>query len=94
MMLSVMMRRRMLNGVAPMALRMPNSRVRSRTEMSMMLLTPTMPLSSVRMPTTHSAVRMMRMPSSICNDCVKRLKIHIASLSSGAASWLLPRLAL
>ena len=37
-------------GLAPSALRMPNSKVRSCTVTSMMLLTPTMPASSVPRP--------------------------------------------
>ena len=37
-------------GLAPSALRMPNSEVRSVTVTSMMLLTPTMPASSVPRP--------------------------------------------
>ena len=86
MMLSMMMSRRMLEGLAPMALRMPNSRVRSFTEMSMMLLTPTMPESNVNRPTIHKAVRMMLMPVFICMFCVKRFHIHTALSSSGAAS--------
>ena len=40
-------------GFAPMARRMPISWVRSRTLTNMMLLTPTMPLSSVKMPMIH-----------------------------------------
>jgi len=42
-----------LAGVAPKALRMPISRVRSFTTMSMMLLTPTMPAMSEPMPTNQ-----------------------------------------
>ena len=60
----------MFHGLAPMALRMPNSRVRSFTVMSMMFDTPTTPLSSVNSPTIHKAVRMMPMPVSICMFCV------------------------
>ncbi len=37
-------------GVAPMAFRMPISRVRSFTDTSMMLLTPTIPAMRVRIP--------------------------------------------
>ena len=37
-------------GLAPNALRMPNSRVRSRTVISMMLLTPTIPAINVPIP--------------------------------------------
>ena len=43
-------------GLAPRAFRMPNSCVRSRTVISMMLLTPTMPLSRVKIPITQMAV--------------------------------------
>ena len=42
-----------LNGVAPSALRMPISRVRSFTVMIMMLLMPTMPAVSVPRPTNQ-----------------------------------------
>ncbi len=42
-----------LNGVAPSALRMPISRVRSFTVMIMMLLMPTMPAISVPRPTNQ-----------------------------------------
>ena len=68
--LSMMMSFRMLHGFAPIALRMPNSRVRSLTVMSMMFDTPTMPLSNVKRPTIHNAVRMMPIPVSICRLCV------------------------
>jgi hypothetical protein len=44
-------------GVAPSALRMPISSVRSCTEMIMMLLTPTMPANSVPLPTIQTKVR-------------------------------------
>ena len=88
--LSVMMSFNIDHGVAPMALRMPNSRVRSFTVMSMMLLTPTMPLSKVKMPTIHRAVRMMAVPVLICKLSVKRFHIQTDSSSSGAAScWTL-----
>ena len=59
--LSTMMSHRMEAGLAPSALRMPNSWVRSRTVMSMMFDTPTMPLSNVKMPMTQMAVRRMPM---------------------------------
>ena len=64
--LSMMISFRMLQGLAPIALRMPNSWVRSFTVMSMMFDTPTMPESSVKSPTIHRAVRMMAIPCSIC----------------------------
>ena len=64
--LSVMMSFRMSCGLAPMAFRIPNSRVRSFTVMSMMFDTPTIPLSRVNSPTTHRAVRRMSMPCAIC----------------------------
>ena len=66
MMLSMMMSRRIDHGVAPIALRIPNSWVRSFTVMSMMLETPTMPLSRVKMPTIHNAVRNIPIPVFIC----------------------------
>ena len=86
--LSTMMSLRTDRGEAPMALRMPNSRVRSFTVMSIMLLTPTMPESSVNRPITYSAMCIMRMPLFICKVCVKRFHIHTALSSSGAARWL------
>ena len=49
-------------GLAPNALRIPNSRVRSFTVISMILLTPTMPLSKVNMPITQMAIVRMRIP--------------------------------
>ena len=52
--------RKMLQGRAPSALRMPNSRVRSLTVMSIMFEMLTTPLNKVRMPTTHKPVRKMR----------------------------------
>ena len=86
--LSTMMSFRMVHGLAPIALRMPNSWVRSFTVMSMMFETPTMPESNVNSPTTHSAVRMISMPLFICMADVKRFHIQMAPSSSGAASWL------
>ena len=47
---SVRISRMIDRGLAPSALRMPNSAVRSVTVTSMMLLTPTMPASSVPRP--------------------------------------------
>ena len=47
---SVRIRRMIDEGFAPRALRMPNSEVRSVTVTSMMLLTPTTPVSSVPSP--------------------------------------------
>ena len=44
---------RMSKGVAPMALRMPISMVRSFTTTIMMLLTPMAPASRVPIPTNH-----------------------------------------
>ena len=63
--LSAMMSFRISAGEAPMAFRMPNSWVRSFTAMSMMLETPTMPLTSVRRPRIHRKVRMIRWASFI-----------------------------
>ena len=48
----------MLPRVAPIALRMPISRVLSFTAMSMMFETPTTPARSVPMPMTHTNARM------------------------------------
>ena len=87
-MLSLIMSQRIDEGRAPMALRMPNSRVRSFTVMSMILLTPTTPESKVNKPIIHRAVCIISMPVFICNACVKRFHIHSALLSVGSARWL------
>ena len=86
-MLSEMMSHRMERGLAPRALRMPISWVRSFTVMSMMLLTPTMPLSRVKMPITQMAV--VRMPIACCDWMYwrMRLPIHTAPMSSGSNRW-------
>ena len=77
----------MERGLAPRALRMPNSWVRSLTVMSMMLLTPTMPLSSVKMPMTQMEVVIT--PMAFCDwiYCLMRLPIHTAPVSSGSKRW-------
>ena len=77
------------HGLAPIALRMPNSWVRSFTVMSMMFDTPTIPLSRVNNPTIHKKVRMMPMPVLICMFCEKRFHNQMARSSSGAAWWFL-----
>ena len=89
MMLSVMMSFSIDQGLAPMALRTPNSLVRSFTVMSMMLLTPTMPLSKVNKPTIHRAIWMMAMPWFICMLSIYRFQSQMVRSSSGAARWLL-----
>ena len=94
MILSIIMSFKILHGLAPIALRTPNSRVRSRTEINMILLTPTIPLSRVKMPTIHKDVRIIDTPWFICIFDVKRFHIQTASSSSGAASWLRFTLAL
>ena len=83
--LSAMISLVMLQGLAPMALRIPNSWVRSLTVISMMLLTPTTPLSSVNSPTIHKAVVRMLRPFCICMFWRARFHIHSALSSSGAA---------
>ena len=55
--LSATIMRTMADGVAPIALRMPISCVRSLTEISMMLETPTMPARSVPIPTSQMNAR-------------------------------------
>ena len=82
--LSAMMSLRMAPGLAPMALRIPNSWVRSFTVMSMMLDTPTMPLIRVRRPRIHRAVRIIRVALFICIFCVYPLSTHRPRLSSGS----------
>lgn len=78
----------MEKGFAPSALRMPNSRVRSLTVISMMFDTPTMPLSRVKIPITQMAVRNKPATFCVCMYCVKRFHIHIAPSSSGLKRWL------
>ena len=67
----------MEKGFAPSALRMPNSRVRSLTVISMIFDTPTMPLSRVKIPITQMAVRSKPATFCVCMYCVKRFHIHI-----------------
>ena len=74
----------MEKGFAPSALRMPNSRVRSLTVISMIFDTPTMPLSRVKIPITQMAVRNKPAMFCVCMYCVKRFHIHIAPSSSGS----------
>ena len=57
-----MTKAKMLFGLAPKALRMPNSRVRSFTVISIMFETPTMPLIKVKIPITQIDVVSMLMP--------------------------------
>ena len=66
--LSAMISHKIDIGLAPNALRIPNSRVRSFTVISMILLTPTMPLSKVNMPITQMAIVRMRIPFSCCRN--------------------------
>ena len=54
-MLSAIICERIMQGVAPMARRIPISMVRSFTVTIMMLLTPMAPASSVPMPTNHTS---------------------------------------
>ena len=84
--LSEIISQRIDTGFAPNALRMPNSCVRSRTVISMMLLTPTMPLNSVKMPITQMA--MCRICVAVCcwRYCVKRFQIQMAPSSVGSNS--------
>ena len=83
--LSMMISRKIDHGLAPMALRIPNSCVRSFTVISMMLDTPTMPDNKVKRPTIHRAVLMMSVAVLSCKSCVNRFHIHIEFSSSGAA---------
>ena len=76
------------HGRAPIARRTPISCVRSRTMTSMMLLTPTMPASSVPRPTIHVS-RLMPFSSPFTfSNCSPRLKPLMAFLSSGEMMWL------
>ena len=83
----MMMSRRMEAGPAPMALRMPNSRVRSRTVTSMMLLTPTMPAMSVLMPTIQ--INIIRPPRIRSNMRKSSPVFHMprAPVSEGSKWW-------
>ena len=90
--LSTMMSRSIDQGEAPMALRMPNSRVRSRTVISMMFDTPTIPDSSVNSPTIHSAVLISQVAVLSCKSWVNRFHIQMVRSSSVAARcWRLIR---
>ena len=89
MMLSEMISFSMAHGLAPIALRIPNSCVRSLTEISMMLETPTIPLNSVRIPMIQSAVLIIDIPLFISIFIVRIFHIPTALLSSGAALWFL-----
>ena len=57
-------------GFAPIAFRMPNSRVRSRTVINMMLLTPTIPAIKVPIPT-------IQMKSKIPSVIVLNIRISL-----------------
>ncbi len=71
-------------GGAPMARRMPISCVRSFTSTSMMLLTPTMPASSVPRPTIHVSRSMPRMSFMAFSNSSPIERTHSARGSSGA----------
>jgi hypothetical protein len=75
------------SGVAPMALRMPISRVRSATVIIMMLLTPMAPANMVRTPTTQVRPEMPRKRLLIFLNSFCRLKLPKACLSSGWMRW-------
>ena len=64
--LSTIISQRIESGLAPSALRIPNSRVRSFTVISMILETPTIPLSNVKIPITQIAIRSMADPCCCC----------------------------
>ena len=92
--LSAIISPRMDIGLAPSALRMPNSCVRSFTVMSMMLLTPTIPLSKVKIPITQMAVRSRSLPVSCCRNCLNRFLIQMALRSSASNCFTFPMVAL
>ena len=53
---SIIMDRKICEGGAPIALRIPNSRVRSFTETNIILLTPTIPAIKVKMPIMETKI--------------------------------------
>ena len=73
-------------GRAPRALRMPNSAVRSVTVTSMMLLTPTMPASSVPSPMIQTKRLMPPKTTIMLRTCSMVFQIQRA-LSSVASKW-------
>ena len=76
-----------VNGLAPTARRMPISLVRSRTMISMMLVTPIAPAARVPMPTIQIRVRMPPKRPWIFPYSSSRLKCPKARVSSGATLW-------
>ena len=70
-------------GGAPKALRIPNSLVRSRTDTSMILLTPTPPEMSVQSPKMMIKRRIAAIACWFCSALSSWLHIPIASVSSG-----------
>ena len=76
----------MFQGVAPIALRMPNSWVRSFTVMSIMLLTPTMPLSKVSRPRIQKEVWRMFFALVMSAFSLAEFQIQSAERSSEANS--------
>ena len=81
---SVRIRRMIDTGLAPSALRMPNSEVRSVTVTSMMLLTPTMPASKVPRPMIQTKRLMPPKTIIMLLYCSIVLRIHRALWSSGS----------
>lgn len=65
--LSDMMSQRMDDGFAPSAFLIPNSCVLSLTVISMILLTPTIPLSRVKIPTTHIEILGYWLPTAVAD---------------------------
>ena len=89
-MLSVIINPKIEIGLAPKALRMPNSRVRSFTVISMILLTPTIPLNKVKMPITQMEVRNRLLAVCCVRYWVKRFQTWIALRSSASNCLALP----
>ena len=77
----------MARGGAPSARRMPISCVRSLTSTSMMLLTPTMPASSVPSPTNHVSHAMPRKSPITLSNISAVAIVQTAFSSSGEMMW-------
>ena len=71
-------------GVAPIALRIPISLVRSFTTISMMLLTPTMPANKVPIPTIQRNAEMPSNKPRTCWNSASRLNPPMPRGSLGA----------
>ena len=76
---------RMLDGFAPIAMRMPISRVRSVTLTSMMFMMPMPPTSSETAATLASSVVIVSVPSACAPAISVRLRIEKSSSAPGGS---------